>query len=174
MKNIWIKPLMFVTAAAVAVTFSNAASAAFYSYTQTNGDVLTIDTETNTGTLKGANIDTTFTSEGFASFNGGADSAGQMFVLTSLEGTRIIGGNSYFDNPSHTQKLLFQDNGRVNLWSWWGNPIAGGDYITHVDSYTVPAAVPAPGILGLFGLGLAGLAFSRRLKSVKTNHVETE
>jgi len=170
MSNFWHKPLLFVTAAAAAVTLSNPASAALFTYTQTNGDILTIDSTTNSGSLKGTNIDVTFTSNDFASFTGGANPGNLTFVLATLDGTRTVGGIAYTDNPSHTQKLIFSKNGRTNLWSWWGNPIIAGDYITYIGGYTPPTPVPAPGVIGLFGLGLAGLWMSRRRrKTIKAS-----
>ena len=151
-----------------ALTLSGPASAALYTYTQTNGDILTIDSTNNIGSLKGKNIDVTFTSTAFANFNGGAKPSGS-FNLDSLDGTRTIRGTAYTDNPSHQQVLKFLNDGKkVNLWSWWGNPIVAGDYITYVADYTPPSTssggtpVPAPGILGLLALALAGLGFSRR------------
>ena len=171
MNSFWGKPALSAAAAVAAVTLSNPASAALFTYNQTNGDVLTIDNQSGIGTLKGANINTTFTSDDFKTFQGGAKPSGLMFILATLDGTRTVGGVAYADNPSHTQKLLFESRGRVNLWSYWGNPVVAGDYITTIGSYTPPTPVPAPGILGLFGLGLAGLAFGRRRKALKVNSV---
>jgi len=168
MSNFWHKPLLFVTVAAAAVTLSSPASAALFTYTQTNGDILTINNSTNSGTLRGTNIDVTFTSDGFASFTGGANPGNLSFNLASLDGTRTVRGVVYNDNPAHQQRLIFSRNGRTNLWSLWGNPSVAGDYITYIGGYTPPSPVPAPGILGLFGIGLAGLWMSRRRrKAVK-------
>jgi hypothetical protein len=162
MKINWGKPALFVAAAAAAVTLSNPAAAALFTYNQTNGDILTIDNTNNIGALKGSNIDVTFTSADFASFTGGANPSGLTFVLATLDGTRTVRGVAYTDNPSHTQKLIFGRNGRTNLWSYWGNPVVAGDYITYIGGYTPPTEVPAPGVMGLFGIGLAGLWMSRR------------
>jgi len=151
-------------AAAMAAT---PASAAIYEYTMTNGDVLTIDTDTETATFVGNNINASMTSDDFANFQGG-ESPQFSFVLDSLDGTRLIGGDWVTDNPlhsttTHPQKLISYGSGsndRINLWAWWGDPIIGGDYITYIASYT--AQVPAPGALGLMAFGLGGMAFARR------------
>ncbi|GAA4643490.1 hypothetical protein GCM10023115_14500 [Pontixanthobacter gangjinensis] len=143
------------------------ASAATYEYVMTNGDVLTIDTDTSSASFKGSKIDATMTSAAFASFTGGATPT-FSFVLDSLDGTRLINGVQTTDNPknsttTHPQKLIAYGpsaNNKVNLWAWWGDPIIGGDYITYIKSYT--AKVPEPGALGLMAFGLGGLAFARR------------
>lgn len=174
MKNIWAKPALFATAAVTALLLSNPAAAALFTYTQTNGDILTIDNVAGSGSLKGAAIDTTFTSDGFKNFQGGANPGSLMYTLSSLDGTRTIGGVQYTDNTSHTQKLIFSNSGRVNLWSYWGNPVRGGDYVTNIGGYTPPPVVPvpAPGIIGLFGLGLAGIAFGRRRKKATVQSIQ--
>ena len=151
-------------AAAIAAT---PASAAIYEYTMTNGDVLTIDTDTSSATFEGNRINASMTSSDFATFTGGAMPI-FSFVLDSLDGTRLINGAWVTDNPlyvdtTHPQKLISYGpgrNGRVNLWAWWGDPIIGGDYITYIESYN--AQVPEPGALGLVALGLGGMAFARR------------
>lgn len=153
-------------AAAVAAT---PASASIYEYTMSNGDILTINTETSSATMVGATINATMTSADFATFQGGA-APEFMFVLNSLDGTRLIRGqtvtdNEYLSDSTHPQKLISYGaggNGRLNLWAWWGEPIIGGDYITYITSYT--AQVPAPGALGLMAFGLGGVAFARRRK----------
>ena len=52
-------------------------------------------------------------------------------------------------------------SGAINLWSWWGDPVIAGDYVRRIDDYSV-VDVPAPGMLGLFGLALVALGFGRR------------
>lgn len=162
------KKALIVAACGGAIAVSSPASAALYTYTQTNGDTLTIDSASQSGSLKGKNIDVTFTSSAFANFIGGATPDVATYNLDSLDGTRTVRGIAYSDNPSHQQALKFTNSGkRVNLWSWWGSPIVGGDYITYIDSFTPPSTpVPAPGILGLLALALAGLGLSRRRKTV--------
>ncbi|NMW31714.1 PEP-CTERM sorting domain-containing protein [Altererythrobacter sp. RZ02] len=161
MKN--LKKACLAAAAAMAVT-AVPASAAIFDYTMTNGDVLSINTDTSSATLKGAEIDAVMTSSSFATFTGG-ELPQFGFVLDSLDGTRLINGQRVTDNErdintTHPQKLYSYGNGRVNLWAWWGDPITGGDYITNIKSYS--AQVPEPGALGLMALGLGGLAFARR------------
>lgn len=171
MKNVYKKAMILAACGSAALAVSNPASAALFTYTQTNGDILTIDSTKNSGSIKGSNIDVTFTSTAFSNFKGGAKPSG-MFNLDTLDGTRTVRGTAYTDNPSHQQVLKFLNGGtKVNLWSWWGNPIVAGDYITYVADYTPPSTssggtpVPAPGILGLLALALAGLGFSRRRRN---------
>lgn len=146
------------------------AHADIFTYTMTNGSVLSIDNQSNSATFTGSNIDVSMISTDFASFTGGALPSFTA-VLSSLDGTRLVNGNWITDNPhladsTHPQKLMMYTNGRVNLWAWWGNPIVAGDYITTVASYSV-TRVPEPGMLGLFGLAAAGIAFGRRRKKGK-------
>lgn len=139
------------------------ASATIFEYEFTNGDVLTIDTDTQSGTWIGNRIDASFTSPDLAGFQGG-ETPNFMAILTSLDGTRIINGVATTDNDTtHAQKLVFNGTDRVNLWSHWGDPITGGDYVKTISNFSV-ADVPAPGMLGLFGLALAalGLGWRRR------------
>lgn len=159
-----------IAAGAAGLMTATPASAAIYEYTMTNGDVLTIDNETLTGTFVGATIDATFTSASFATFSGGA-APRFSYILDSLDGTRLINGQTVTDNPknidtTHPQvlKALATSNGgtKFNLWAWWGDPIIGGDYVRHVASY---AQVPAPGMLALFGLALGALGWRRRRKA---------
>ncbi len=164
MKKLKMATVALGMAAAVAAT---PASAAIYEYTMTNGDVLTINTDTESATFVGNRINASMTSSQFATFTGGAVPT-FSYILDSLDGTRLIRGQWVTDNPlhantTHPQKLISYGpgrNGRVNLWAWWGDPIIGGDYITYIKSYK--AQVPEPGALGLMGLGLIGLAFARR------------
>lgn len=146
------------------------AHADIFTYTMTNGSVLTIDNQNNSGTFVGTNIDVTMTSDDFAGFTGGAK-PNFTSVLSSLDGTRLVKGNWITDNPyladsTHPQMLKMFSSGKVNLWAWWGDPIIAGDYITNVASYSV-TKVPEPGMLGLFGLAAAGIAFGRRRKKGK-------
>ncbi|MCB2088108.1 MAG: PEP-CTERM sorting domain-containing protein [Sphingomonadaceae bacterium] len=168
-------------AGAIALTMAAVATPAqadIFSYTMSNGSVLSINNETNTATFVGNNINTSMTSDAFATFAGGANPVFTA-VLSSLDGTRLVNGQWLTDNPyladsTHPQKLIMESTGRVNLWAWWGNPISAGDYITYVTSYSVSTSggtqVPEPGMLGLFGLAAAGVMFGRRRRKAKVTY----
>ncbi len=141
------------------------ASATIFEYGFGNGDKLAINTDTQTATWVGTNINATMTSPDFANFTGGPK-PNLMATLTSLDGTRIINGQTYTDNEtqsetSHPQKLIGYGTGRFNLWAWWGPNKEGSDYWRTAKTYSA-TEVPAPGMLGLFGLGLAALGFRAR------------
>lgn len=157
-----------VALAAGSMAIAAPASANVFEYTFKNGDVLTIDTVNGNGTWKGAKIDKSFTGD-FSTFQGGAHPS-FMTELTSLTGTRIINGKTVtatnFNNGRfHPFKLKTKDGGKkFNLWAWWGDPVVSGDYIQKIKDFKVvpPVDVPAPGVLGLFGLALVALGFGRR------------
>lgn len=161
-----MKKLLATAAAFAAVSTAMPASAAVYTYTMTNLSVLSINSDTQSATFKGSDIDASMTSAAFATFPGGAMPVFTA-VLSSLDGTRLIGGkwvtdNEYGKDTIHPQKLIIQ-GANVNLWAWWGNPIIGGDYLTTIKSYSVtPSPVPEPGMMGILAVGLTGLAFARR------------
>lgn len=160
--------LMAAGLAALATTAVAApASASIFEYDMTNGDLLTINTDTGSGTWVGDTIDASFTSPDFAGFTGG-ETPLFTYILTSLDGTRIVNGQTLTDNPlyidtTHPQVLKGLGDGRINLWAWWGDPIKAGDYVKHIGSVRT-VDVPAPGMLGLFGLALGLIAFGRRRK----------
>ena len=163
------KSLSTAVAFATALVFASPASAAIYTYTMTNNDILKINSDTQSATFTGATINASMASSAFATFVGGAAPT-FMAVLSSLDGTRLIGGTWVNDNPlyadtTHPQKLIMNGTG-INLWAWWGNPITGGDYLTTIQSYSFDPGnqVPEPGMLGLLAVGLGGLAYSRRRK----------
>ena len=163
----------FTKTAAIALAASTMAvaapaSAAIFEYEFTNGDVMTIDTETATGTFKGDKIDVEFAGADLANFQGGA-SPSFSATLTSMTGTRTIRGVDYTPtrtngNRYHPWMLKSASNDRINLWSWWGDPVIAGDYVKKIDSYRV-IDVPAPGMLGLFGLALIALGLGRRRRN---------
>lgn len=148
------------------------ASATIFEYTMTDGDTVIIDTENGTGSWKGSDIDTEFAGD-FSGFSGGTKPS-FMITLTSLTGTRIIGNKTFTPtnvngNRTHPFMLKGKGDGRLNLWSWWGDPVVAGDYVRKIAGFKVvpPTDVPAPGMLGLFGLALIALGFGRR-RRIKT------
>ena len=155
-----LKTSLKALAAVAALAAVSPASAAIYTYNLSTGsgtDVLRIDTVAQAATYTGAVVNATMTSADFAAFTGGA---APTFVanLATLTGTRIINGVSYAPNAGHQQQLKFMGTS-VKLWSWWGPNNQGGDYVTTITSY---GTVPEPGMLGLMGATLAGVALTRR------------
>lgn len=166
----WIKTAA-ISLAATGAVMAAPASATIFEYEMNNGDLLVIDTDNGSGTWTGDKIDTAFTGD-FSGFTGGATPS-FMFTLATLTGTRIIGGQTYTptnQNGSRTHPFMLKTTNRdnkVNLWSWWGNPVVSGDYIKQIVGFRVvpPTEVPAPGALGLFALALMALGFGRRRRT---------
>ncbi|MEP0189771.1 MAG: PEP-CTERM sorting domain-containing protein [Erythrobacter sp.] len=155
--------------AATSMVVAAPASATIFEYTFNDGDVLTIDTDAGTGSWVGEDINATFSSPDFASFQGGA-SPSLSATLTSISGSRLINGafQPVSSNPRHPEMLITRNGGeRFNLWANWGNPIVGGDYVRRITDFTA-TEVPAPGMLGLFGLALIALGLGRRRRSKVT------
>jgi len=144
------------------------ASATIFEYEMTDGDIVTINTEAGTGSWKGSDIDTEFTGD-FSGFTGGRNPS-FMFTLATLTGTREIGGQIYTPTNqnggrTHPFMLKSKNNGtKLNLWSWWGDPVVAGDYVRKIAGFRV-VDVPAPGMLGLFSLALIALGFGRRRRT---------
>ncbi len=162
-----MKKAIIAAAAMASVATATPAYADLFSYTQTNGDVLTIDTRNNSGTIIGQNISASFDGD-FSNFAGSANPTGK-FLIDNLQGTRNVRGVSVQPNPQRQQSIIFGAGGRTNLWSSWGDPVIGGDYITYIENLvqSPSTSVPAPGMLGLFGLGLVGLGFARGRRKYK-------
>lgn len=166
----WTKKAAIALAAS-SLAAAAPASATIFEYTMNDGDVLTINTANGTGSWKGDDISTHFTGD-FSGFKGGANPSFK-FTLSSLTGTREIGGVTYAatnQNGNRTHPFMLKTQGKhnkVNLWSWWGHPVVAGDYIRKIKHYKVkpPVDVAAPGVLGLFGLALVALGFGRRRRN---------
>ncbi|MCK0129366.1 PEP-CTERM sorting domain-containing protein [Erythrobacter sp. F6033] len=159
-----------IALAASTMAVAAPASADIFEYEMTNGDILTIDTDTQIGTWKGNKIDVSFTSPEFANFQGGANPS-FTYTLTDMTGTRSIRGTDYTPtrqngNRFHPWMMKTTRDGRINLWSWWGDPVIAGDYVKRIGDYRV-VDVPAPGIVGLLALALAALGFGRRRRKIK-------
>lgn len=159
--------------------------------------VLTIDTATGQGTIRGSNINATFTGD-FSGFTGGAIPSNFMADLNSLSGTRTINGQTLNVTDQtispHPYKLVLDGQGGINLWAYWGGGTTYGDYFATTTGYTHPAPtststgglsstggtatptggtgggtdVPAPGALLILGMGAAALAFGSRRKNKAT------
>lgn len=154
-----------IALAASSMAFAAPASATIFEYEMTNGDVLTIDTDQQSGTWKGKKIDVAFSDPSLANFQGGAKPS-FSYTLANMTGFRNIGGKSFTPttvngNRTHPWMLKTASNNRINLWSWWGDPVVAGDYVKKIGGFTA-TEVPAPGMLGLFGLALVALGFGRR------------
>ena len=151
--------------AASTMAFAAPASATIFEYEMTNGDILTIDTESKSGTWKGRRIDVQFAGDDLANFPGGATPR-FSHILTSMTGTRTIRRVDYTPtrvNGTRYHPWVIKDAGAgsINLWSWWGDPVIAGDYVKTIASYRV-VDVPAPGMLALFALSLAAIGVGRR------------
>lgn len=162
----WFKTAA-ISIAATSAVIAAPASATIFEYTMGNGDIVTIDSDNGTGSWKGRLIDTEFTGD-FSGFTGGATPS-FMFTLATLTGERSINGTTYTPtnvNGTRTHPFMLKSKNsgtKLNLWSWWGDPVVAGDYIRTIAGYrVVPTDVPAPGALGLFGLALIALGFGRR------------
>lgn len=153
----------------IAMGIASSANAAIFTYeVEGNHDhsrgsgptTLIINTDTGQGSIKGGNIDATFTGD-FGAFTGGETPASSMFQISNLQGTRIVDGKTLqVTNPdlsSHPYKLILDGTGGINLWATWGenNSYGGyGDYIATTIGYTPPVQIyPSTSSGGLSSTG---------------------
>jgi len=150
------KHLLAAAAALAALTTANAVSAAVYTYTESTGDVLTINTTSGTGTLVGPTGNVSF-SGNFSSFTGGATPNLSGMNITITPTSYLNYGNQYNTNtyiapqtgvkytliaPTSTHPdMLTITNGSVMLWAEWqgNNGIILGDQTSTTTGYTPPS-----------------------------------
>jgi hypothetical protein len=173
------KIILGMVGSMAAMAMATPASAAMHYYNMTNGDTLTINTTTASGTWIGKAINASFTSSALSTFSGGL-STNFMATLTSLTGTRTEHGRTYTANPVSFNNRAVLDfdavaNGSaVNLWAVWtaecGCTLCDA-YEGSVNGYGTSSGgsstggtdVPAPAMTLLFGLGALGLAYRARM-----------
>ena len=154
------------------------AQAAIYSYAQANGETLTVDTVSGTGTLIGDARNISFSGEALKSFTGGDNPTG-MFDISVDANSRtnsgwVFGSGQFASGNTwapvftgHQQKLIFQSNNRYNFWAIWTpingtGPTLGDIYGSYSSTSTGGTPVPAPAAILLLGLGVAGLMGGRK------------
>lgn len=156
------------------------ASAAIYTYETNIGNGIgrtevTIDTVANTATFKGSNIDLVMSDDSFANWTPDLSRRGTTYKVDSMSGTFTRRGRTYdaffSSNPKHTQFRL--GDKYSFLWMYgrdrWGRvfDFDGKGKWTKYTSSTGGSTtsggtpVPAPGIMGLFGLALAAIGLGR-------------
>lgn len=182
---------LWASAAAIsALVTASSAQAAVYSYSESGGEGLTffnvgpatpqnpfsatftVDTSTGKCSVIGSGVDVTFTGN-FSAFTGGSSPSGTYNVTIDPTSNIVYNGNTYtlVATPTHADMIIFQGSS-INLWGEWAATGCGscqnlGDTVGNISSSsTGGTAVPEPGMVGLMGLGVLGLAFRRRLANV--------
>lgn len=165
------------------------ASADLYEINMSDGSRVHIDTGTQIGKWIGAGINATFTGEGLSNFSlavpeGGEGIRGADYGITlTPDSTFTRGGTTYFPTSVHPQRFKtgaatgHGDFG-VMLWSYWGPAGCAtctdiGDYVVYANGWSSAVGsttsggtdVPEPGVMGLMGLGVLGMAFGRRRRT---------
>jgi len=178
-----IKKFIAGTVALSALAMAMPASAKVYELTMADSSKITINTTTMIGTWIGTAINATFSGAGLANFSTGAGGALDIpsfgtDVTIDPSSNLNIGGRIYNITPAtpgHAQMFeagaVAGGKNVVNLWAVWSNATCYctyGDFVNTVTgarSYGEPSPVPEPGVIGLMGLGVMGMAFARRRRA---------
>ena len=148
------KYLLAAAAALAAITTASTASATIYTFTNSNGYVLTFNTVAGTGTLVGNGLGPNFGSGSInlaftGNFSGMTSATIPSVPLTSVTGTRVINGVTYrpATAPGGMAPLI---NGSY-LWTSYVSPtgawLTSAGYFTDFDwigSWTTTSCVPSP------------------------------
>lgn len=193
MKKINSLKVLAIVAAASVSTMAHAQVFSYNTTLGGNPVVLSIDTNNGTATYTGSGTNVTYSGADFSSFNpsdprgaftfsgatGTINNAGtDLTPVTGRTPSRIrfrrdgttslwtraedaSGTRAPFDLPGPFSPVPPTSTSSGGLSSTGGGSTGGGSTGGGSSGGT---SVPAPGILGLLGLGLAGLAFGRRKK----------
>ena len=180
-----IKKIISSAAMMSALAVAAPASATVYQMSLQDGTKVSINTDTAIGTWVGNGVNATFSGAGLANFSIDPTSVlnipSFMTNISITPGSTIVSnGTTYFANTTHQQ--MFEAGAAagganaLNLWSYWGTAACPnctylGDKtgtVAGARSYENPPSVPEPGMVGLLGLGVLGMAFARR-RRVKVN-----